>query len=95
MKALVWKDIGEIELVDRPMPELCSDKDAIIKVVMSSICTSDLHIIKGFVPKASKGIVLGHEFVGVVVDSLMLALVFELYAYPVVELGAPSPPFAL
>ncbi len=64
MKALVWKDIGEIELVDRPMPELCSDKDAIIKVVMSSICTSDLHIIKGFVPKASKGIVLGHEFVG-------------------------------
>ena len=36
-----------------------------------------------------------HDFVGVVVDSLMLALVFELYAYPVVELGAPSPPFAL
>ena len=49
------------------MPEIIDSKDAIVKVTLSSICTSDLHIIKGFVPRAKDDIVLGHEFVGEVV----------------------------
>lgn len=68
MKALVWKNINEIELVECSKPEILSEKDVIVKVSRSSICTSDLHIIKGFVPKAKQGVVLGHEFVGEVVE---------------------------
>ncbi len=68
MKALVYKDTGKIELVERPMPVLQSDRDAIVKVEVSSICTSDLHILRGFVPRANKNTVLGHEFVGEIVS---------------------------
>lgn len=68
MRALVWLDIDKIELVEKPVPEIVEDSDAIVKVTFSSICTSDLHIIKGFVPNAQKGVVLGHEFVGEVVS---------------------------
>ena len=68
MKALVYKDIGQIELVKKPVPVIQSDRDAIIKVELSSICTSDLHILRGFVLRAKKNIVLGHEFVGEVVE---------------------------
>ncbi len=68
MKALVYKDVGEIELIEKPLPVLHSENDAIVKVEISSICTSDLHIVRGFVPRAQKGIVLGHEFVGTIVS---------------------------
>lgn len=67
MKALVWKD-NKIELTERPYPNIMHPRDAIVKVTLSSICTSDLHIIGGFVPRAKEGIVLGHEFVGEVVE---------------------------
>lgn len=69
MKALVYnKDFdGSIKLCDRKEPEIINSKDAIVKVELSTICTSDLHIIKGFVPRANNDIVLGHEFVGKVV----------------------------
>lgn len=66
MKALVFKN-KEIKLVDKPIPQIIDSKDAIVKVTLSSICTSDLHIKHGFVPKAKDGIILGHEFVGEVV----------------------------
>ena len=66
MKALIY-DNGRIHLGERPIPEILDEKDAIVKVTLSSICTSDLHIIKGFVPQAKNNIVLGHEFVGEVV----------------------------
>ena len=68
MKALVYKGDGKIELVEKPMPVLQSDRDAVVKVEVSSICTSDLHIVRGFVPRANKNIVLGHEFTGTVVS---------------------------
>lgn len=67
MKALVYKD-GSIALKEREYPKLCSPKDAIVKVAYSSICTSDLHIKNGFVPRAQNDIVLGHEFVGEIVE---------------------------
>lgn len=65
MKALIYNN--GIHYGERRMPEILNPKDAILKVTLSSICTSDLHIIKGFVPRAKSDIVLGHEFVGEVV----------------------------
>ena len=68
MKALIWNQNGTIELTEKEYPKILDKRDAIVKVTLSSICTSDLHIIKGFVPRAIPGIVLGHEFVGEVVE---------------------------
>ncbi len=68
MKALIWHKNGELELVEKEKPQIQNQKDAIIKVTLSTICTSDLHIKKGFVPKALPDTVLGHEFVGEVVE---------------------------
>ena len=68
MKALICEN-GKIRMVVRPNPVIQNNMDAIIKVALSSICTSDLHIIHGAVPFAKDGIVLGHEFVGQVVET--------------------------
>ena len=67
MKALIWHSNGSIELVDKSIPEIQNDYDAIVKVELSSICTSDIHIIKGCVPQAVPNTTLGHEFVGQVI----------------------------
>lgn len=66
MKAAVYKEHGVIVLEERPVPELKDPRDAIIRVTLSSICSSDLHIKHGAVPRAVPGTVLGHEFVGIV-----------------------------
>lgn len=66
MKALVHDGAGSIALVDRPKPELIAASDALVRVTRSTICTSDLHILKGVVPRALPNTVLGHEFVGVI-----------------------------
>ena len=68
MKALIWNQNGTIELTEKEYPKILDKRDAIVKVTLSSICTSDLHIIKGFVPRAIPDTVLGHEFVGKVVE---------------------------
>lgn len=66
MKALVHDGYGNIALLDRPRPQLAEPTDAIVRVTRSTICTSDLHIMRGAVPRAQPDTVLGHEFVGVV-----------------------------
>ena len=70
MKALVYDTNfdGNYKLVEREKPTIKDSKDAIVEVTMSSICTSDLHIIHGQVPRANNNIVLGHEYVGKVVE---------------------------
>ena len=68
MKAVVYKGNGQIALEDRPMPVIQEPRDAIVKVTRSSICSSDLHIKHGTVPRAKENTVLGHEFVGEVVE---------------------------
>lgn len=57
---------GRFELVDKPEPQIVDPRDAIVRVTLSSICTSDLHIKHGSVPRAVPGITVGHEMVGVV-----------------------------
>ena len=69
MKALVYKGHEKIVLEDRPMPVIKDERDAIVKVTLSTICSSDLHILHGTVPRANEDIVLGHEFVGEVVET--------------------------
>ncbi len=66
MLAYTYIEHGKFELTEKDKPKLQNPKDAIVKVTMSSICTSDLHIKHGSVPKAVKGITVGHEMVGVV-----------------------------
>ena len=68
MKALICHKNGSIELVEKEIPKIQNDRDAIVKVILSSICTSDLHIMRGAVPRAVPETVLGHEFVGEVVE---------------------------
>lgn len=66
MKALVHDGHGNISLQERPMPHIQEATDAIVRVTRSTICTSDLHIMRGAVPRALPDTVLGHEFVGVI-----------------------------
>ena len=69
MKAVVYKGNGQIVLEERPMPALLDEKDAIVQVTLTTICSSDIHIKHGAVPKAVPGVILGHEFVGRVVET--------------------------
>ena len=66
MKAYTYIEKGRFELLDKPKPKLQDSKDAIVRVTLSSICSSDLHIKHGSVPRAVPGITVGHEMVGVV-----------------------------
>lgn len=66
MLAYTYVEHGKFELQDKSKPVLLNDRDAIVRVTLSSICTSDLHIKHGSVPRAVPGITVGHEMVGVV-----------------------------
>ena len=66
MKAYTYIEKGHFELLDKPKPELQNPKDAIVIVTLSSICSSDLHIKHGSVPRAVPGITVGHEMVGII-----------------------------
>ena len=66
MLAYTYIDKDNFALEDKPVPKLCDPRDAVVKVTLASICTSDLHIKHGSVPRAVKGITVGHEMVGVV-----------------------------
>ena len=66
MKALVYHGPGKRSLDDRPKPVILAATDAIVRIVKTTICGSDLHILKGDVPSADTGRILGHEGVGVV-----------------------------
>ena len=66
MKAYTYIQKGHFALVDKPKPVIVDDTDAIVRITMSSICTSDLHIKHGSVPRAVPGITVGHEMVGIV-----------------------------
>ena len=66
MIAYIYKERGKFELTDKPKPEVIDSRDAVVRVTLSSICSSDLHIKHGSVPRAVPGITVGHEMVGIV-----------------------------
>ena len=66
MKAFTYIEKGKFAMIDKPKPTILEPTDAIVKVTLSSICSSDLHIKHGSVPRAVPGITVGHEMVGIV-----------------------------
>lgn len=66
MKAYTYIEKGKFALTDKPRPQLQDSTDAIVRVTLGSICTSDLHIKHGSVPRAVPDITVGHEMVGIV-----------------------------
>jgi len=66
MKALVYRGPGKKDLEDRPKPEIKVPTDAIVKIAKTTICGTDLHILKGDVPSCQPGRILGHEGVGII-----------------------------
>lgn len=66
MLAYTYMEHGHFSLIEKPVPELKGPRDAVVRVTLGSICTSDLHIKHGSVPRAVPGITVGHEMVGIV-----------------------------
>lgn len=66
MLAYVYEEQGKFTLQEREKPKIIHPQDAIVRVTLASICSSDIHIKHGAVPRAVKGITVGHEMVGVV-----------------------------
>lgn len=69
MKAAVWAGVNEVAVEDVPEPRLLNDQDVILKVSKTVTCGSDLHLIGGYIPAMRTGDVLGHEFIGEVVEA--------------------------
>jgi threonine dehydrogenase-like Zn-dependent dehydrogenase len=68
MKANCWMGKKRVEVQDVPDPKILSPRDAIVRITSTAICGSDLHLYNGFVPTMEKGDILGHEFMGEVVE---------------------------
>ena len=66
MKALVYQGPGKSAILERPVPRPIAPTDAIVKVRKTTICGTDLHILKGDVPTCEPGRILGHEGIGIV-----------------------------
>jgi threonine dehydrogenase-like Zn-dependent dehydrogenase len=69
MQALCWFGKGDVRVESVPEPRLLNPGDAIIKIMRTAICGSDLHLLDGFIPTMEAGDILGHEFAGEVVET--------------------------
>lgn len=68
MKALCYQGVGKVGVENVPDPQFLGPHDAIVRVTMSSVCGSDLHLFNGYIPTMKQGDIIGHEFVGEVVE---------------------------
>jgi threonine dehydrogenase-like Zn-dependent dehydrogenase len=68
MKALCWYGTDDVRVSQVPDPKILNPRDAIVKVTLTAICGSDLHLLDGFIPTMKSGDILGHEFMGQVVE---------------------------
>jgi threonine dehydrogenase-like Zn-dependent dehydrogenase len=68
MRANVWSGRNTVQVENVPDPKLLNDRDAIVRITSTAICGSDLHLYDGYVPTMKKGDILGHEFMGAVVE---------------------------
>jgi threonine dehydrogenase-like Zn-dependent dehydrogenase len=68
VKALCWEGVNKLAVERVPDPQILNDQDAIVKVTLTTTCGSDLHLINGFIPTMQAGDVIGHEFMGEIVD---------------------------
>ncbi len=68
MRANVWSGINRVQVEQVPDPTILDDRDAIVKISSTAICGSDLHLYDGYIPAMRRGDILGHEFMGEVVE---------------------------
>ena len=68
MKANCWIEKKKVRVEDVPDPRILNSRDAIVRISSTAICGSDLHLVNGFVPTMEKGDILGHEFMGEVME---------------------------
>ena len=68
MKALVWHATNDVRVEQVPDPTILNPRDAIVKITSTAICGSDLHLLNGYIPTMQAGDILGHEFMGEVVE---------------------------
>jgi threonine dehydrogenase-like Zn-dependent dehydrogenase len=68
MKALCWHAANDVRVETVPDPKIINPRDAIVKITSTAICGSDLHLYDGFIPTVQSGDILGHEFMGEVVE---------------------------
>ncbi|PYY23805.1 MAG: glutathione-dependent formaldehyde dehydrogenase [Acidobacteria bacterium] len=68
MKALCWMGIEKLSVEDVPDPKILNPRDAIVRITSTCICGSDLHLYNGYMPTLEQGDILGHEFMGEVVE---------------------------
>ena len=68
MRAACWNGISDMRVETVPDPEILTPRDAIVKITSTAICGSDLHLYDGYIPTVKKGDILGHEFMGEIVD---------------------------
>ena len=68
MRANCWEGKQKVKVEDVPDPKILNDRDAIVRVTSTAICGSDLHLYNGFIPSMVKGDILGHEFMGEVME---------------------------
>jgi threonine dehydrogenase-like Zn-dependent dehydrogenase len=69
MKAVCWEGTNDVRVERVPDPTILNPRDAIVRITSTAICGSDLHLLDGFIPTMRKGDVLGHEFMGEVVET--------------------------
>ncbi|HYH56233.1 MAG TPA: alcohol dehydrogenase catalytic domain-containing protein, partial [Anseongella sp.] len=69
MKALCWNGVNDLVVEQVKDPRILNPQDAIVKVTLSSVCGSDLHLLNGYVPGMRKGDIIGHEFTGEVLET--------------------------
>ena len=68
MKAVCWNGIHDVRVETVPDPEIINPRDAIVRITTTAICGSDLHLYDGYIPTMEPGDILGHEFMGEVVE---------------------------
>jgi threonine dehydrogenase-like Zn-dependent dehydrogenase len=68
LKAVCWTGVNELSVEQVPDPQLPNAQDALVKVKLSSVCGSDLHLLGGYIPFMRSGDVMGHEFLGEIVE---------------------------
>ena len=68
MKALCWHGKNDVRVDTVPEPKILNSRDAIVKITLTAICGSDLHLYNGYIPTMKEGDILGHEFMGEVIE---------------------------
>jgi threonine dehydrogenase-like Zn-dependent dehydrogenase len=69
VRALCWTGVNKLEVEDVAEPRILNSHDAVVKVLLSAVCGSDLHLLGGYIPSMRAGDVLGHEFIGEIVET--------------------------